>query len=114
MRNNGTLLSIIFIFYFEQCSTTYCTLPSGNLLVYQLTKNQEGLFECRAQNQYGMASTSAYLSVIEPLLISLQPQNIVVDVNSTVIVPCKAAVSSFLDVNYAWYYEVSRFIIVLF
>uniref|UniRef100_A0A5K3FD51 Contactin n=2 Tax=Mesocestoides corti TaxID=53468 RepID=A0A5K3FD51_MESCO len=87
------------------CPSTYCTLPSGNLLIAQLTRMQEGLYECRAQNQFGTASTSAHLTVIDALSISLQPQNIIVDVNSTVIVPCKAIVSSFLDVNYAWFYE---------
>nr|CUU98316.1 hypothetical transcript [Hymenolepis microstoma] len=87
------------------CAKTFCSLPSGNLLVHQLTKAQEGTFECRAQNQYGMATTSAYLTVIYPVVISLKPQNTIVDVNSTGIVPCKATVSSFLDVNYAWYYE---------
>lgn len=87
------------------CPVTYCTLPSGNLLVAQLTRMQAGLYECRAQNQFGMASTSAHLTVIDPLVLTLKPQNTIVDVNSTVIVPCKATVSSFLDVNYAWFYE---------
>ncbi len=56
---------------------------------------------------FGMATTSARLEVIDALTITLQPQNVVVDVNSTVIVPCKATVVPSLDVNYAWYYEVS-------
>ncbi len=82
-------------------------MPNGNLLVMRLTTAEVGLYECQAKNLYGVASTSAHLSVVPTLAISLAPPNMVVDVNSTVVVPCMAnAELSSLDVNYAWFYEV--------
>ncbi|BHF68253.1 Contactin-3 [Sparganum proliferum] len=87
------------------CPGTYCSLPNGNLLVFALTKAQAGLYECRAENQFGSSSTSAYLDVIDPLVVLLRPHNMVVEVNSTVIVPCRVQAVPSLDVNYAWFYE---------
>ncbi|KAL7059357.1 hypothetical protein AAHC03_013100 [Spirometra sp. Aus1] len=66
---------------------------------------QAGLYECRAENQFGSANTSAYLDVIDPLVVLLRPHNMVVEVNSTVIVPCRVQAVPSLDVNYAWFYE---------
>uniref|UniRef100_A0A0X3QAU4 Contactin-3 n=2 Tax=Schistocephalus solidus TaxID=70667 RepID=A0A0X3QAU4_SCHSO len=87
------------------CPGTYCSLPNGNLLVFALTKVQAGLYACRAENQFGSAKTSAYLDVIDPLVVILRPHNMIVEVNSTVIVPCRAQAVPSLDVNYAWFYE---------
>ncbi|VDM01625.1 unnamed protein product [Schistocephalus solidus] len=63
-----------------------------------------GLIET-AENQFGSAKTSAYLDVIDPLVVILRPHNMIVEVNSTVIVPCRAQAVPSLDVNYAWFYE---------
>ncbi|KAA0200129.1 Contactin/TAG-1 cell adhesion molecule [Fasciolopsis buskii] len=87
------------------CATQYCTLPNGNLLIVRLVESNAGEYTCVAKNTLGEARSSAYLTVIPALELTLKPVNRVVYQNSTVLLPCRARSSSVLDVNYAWFFE---------
>lgn len=98
---------IVYCFSWLQCATQYCTLPNGNLLIVRLVESNAGEYTCVAKNTLGEARSSAYLTVIPALELTLKPVNRVVYQNSTVLLPCRARSSSVLDVNYAWFFEVS-------
>ncbi|THD29133.1 Contactin/TAG-1 cell adhesion molecule [Fasciola hepatica] len=87
------------------CASQYCTLPNGNLLIVRLVDANAGEYTCVAKNALGEARSSAYLTVIPALQLSLKPVNRVVYQNSTVLLPCRAKSSPVLDVNYAWFFE---------
>ncbi|CAL8100852.1 unnamed protein product [Calicophoron daubneyi] len=88
-----------------KCSQMYCVLPNGNLLIYNLVASCAGEYTCVAVNTLGQANSSAYLTVIPTLTMTLRPMNRVVYENSTVLLPCRAESSPFIDVNYAWYFQ---------
>ncbi|KER21681.1 hypothetical protein T265_10050 [Opisthorchis viverrini] len=87
------------------CPTKYCTLPNGNLLIVNLVNADAGEYACVATNSLGEARSSAFLTVIPSLQLQLSPVNRVVYENSTVLLPCRASSSPYLDINYAWFFE---------
>ncbi|KAK4474576.1 hypothetical protein MN116_001717 [Schistosoma mekongi] len=87
------------------CGTKYCKLPSKNLLIVNLVESDAGQYTCIAKNTLGQAESSALLTIIPQLKMSLTPISRVVYRNSTVLLPCRVQSSSYLDVNYAWHFE---------
>ncbi|VDO82799.1 unnamed protein product [Schistosoma curassoni] len=88
------------------CASKYCQLPSKNLLIVDLVESDAGQYTCIAKNTLGQAESSALLTIIPQLKMSLTPISRVVYRNSTVLLPCRVQSSSYLDVNYAWHFEV--------
>uniref|UniRef100_A0A095AMW2 Contactin-3 n=1 Tax=Schistosoma haematobium TaxID=6185 RepID=A0A095AMW2_SCHHA len=87
------------------CASKYCQLPSKNLLIVNLVESDAGQYTCIAKNTLGQAESSALLTIIPQLKMSLTPISRVVYRNSTVLLPCRVQSSSYLDVNYAWHFE---------
>ncbi|CAH8661807.1 unnamed protein product [Schistosoma bovis] len=87
------------------CASKYCQLPSKNLLIVDLVESDAGQYTCIAKNTLGQAESSALLTIIPQLKMSLTPISRVVYRNSTVLLPCRVQSSSYLDVNYAWHFE---------
>ncbi|CAH8651358.1 unnamed protein product [Schistosoma guineensis] len=89
----------------QKCASKYCQLPSKNLLIVDLVESDAGQYTCIAKNTLGQAESSALLTIIPQLKMSLTPISRVVYRNSTVLLPCRVQSSSYLDVNYAWHFE---------
>ncbi|VEL33530.1 unnamed protein product [Protopolystoma xenopodis] len=89
-----------------ECAGTYCTLPNGNLFIYQVQQSAAGIYSCLAENTFGQVTTSALLTVMPALTWLLQPENRVVQLNQSVQLPCRAQGDPHLDINYAWKFEV--------
>nr|BAE94190.1 contactin/TAG-1 cell adhesion molecule [Dugesia japonica] len=87
------------------CAGDICIMPNRNLFIKSVKTSHIGMYTCTAVNVLGTASSSAYLDVIPKLEISNFPVGRRVQVNSNVYLPCQAAGTPYLDIDYDWYFE---------
>ncbi|XP_034935862.1 contactin [Chelonus insularis] len=78
-------------------------LDNGNLIIYPVTRDDEGLYICTATNQYGSDETRGRLIVLRgPYLIESLPNLIRTSVMSNQTLRCQADGDSMLDMAYVW------------
>jgi hypothetical protein len=78
-------------------------LDNGNLVLSQVSKNDEGNYTCEASNRVGKDIGYTYLYVVDGTRID-PPNNdqIVVNFNDTFIIPCNAFKPNHIDMAYMW------------
>lgn len=79
---------------------------SGNLIIRQLSRDNEGIYTCIAKNQYGSDESRGRLIVLRaPRFIERLPPHIVTQVQETVLLHCYAEVDPMLDTAYIWHHN---------
>lgn len=78
-------------------------LPSGALFINPVSREDQGLYTCIAQNNLGTAESSGRLTVLRgPLLIEPLPDRVLSAVGGQLSLRCRADADEALDVAYIW------------
>ncbi|KAK7092363.1 contactin-3-like [Littorina saxatilis] len=85
--------------------TRVTQLANGNLVFKDLSQSDTGSYTCKAENQFGDASSTTRLAMATGATISLGPTPQSVIVNSTVFIPCMASREPTVDMVYVWYFN---------
>lgn len=76
---------------------------NGNLIIRQLSRDDEGVYTCVAKNQYGTDESRGRLIILRtPRFIERLPPRITTQVNDNVFLHCNAEVDPILDTAYLW------------
>ncbi|XP_041970407.1 contactin [Aricia agestis] len=76
---------------------------TGNLIIRQLSRDDEGVYTCVAKNQYGSDESRGRLIVLRaPRLVEHLPPRITTQVGQVVILHCNAEIDPILDTAYLW------------
>ncbi|XP_013200303.2 contactin [Amyelois transitella] len=76
---------------------------TGNLIIRQLSRDDEGVYTCVAKNKYGTDESRGRLIVLRaPRFIDRLPPRIVTQVNQVLFLHCQADVDPMLDRAYLW------------
>ncbi|GBP54321.1 Contactin [Eumeta japonica] len=76
---------------------------NGNLIIRQLSRDDEGVYTCIAKNQYGTDESRGRLIVLRaPHFIERLPPRILTQVHQPVIMHCNVDIDSLLDTAYFW------------
>ncbi|XP_069012912.1 contactin 1b [Embiotoca jacksoni] len=74
----------------------------GSLQILNATKNDEGLYNCFAENDRGKANSSGYLTITEATSLTVAPEDTEVTVGDEVILSCTASYDPMLDITFIW------------
>ncbi|KAM7378154.1 hypothetical protein PAMA_013175 [Pampus argenteus] len=74
----------------------------GSLEIRNATKNDEGVYNCLAENDRGKANSSGYLTITEATTITVAPEDTEVKVGDEVILSCAASFDPMLDIAFIW------------
>ena len=78
-------------------------LPSGHLLINPVSREDEGIFTCRAENRFGSDESSGRVIVLRgPVFLKTPELRILTFVGDTQEIPCKASAEGILDLAYIW------------
>ncbi|KAL1110582.1 hypothetical protein AAG570_008110 [Ranatra chinensis] len=77
-------------------------LDNGNLVISPVSRDDEGIYTCNAQNMYGSDESKGKLIVLRPSLVENLPARIVTSVGKNVFLQCKANSEELLDTAYIW------------
>lgn len=78
-------------------------LPSGALLINPVSREDQGIYTCIAQNNLGTAESSGRLTILRgPVLIEPLPDRMQSAVGSQLSLRCRADADEALDVAYIW------------
>jgi len=78
-------------------------LESGNLIISPVSRDDEGIYTCFAENQYGKDESFGRLIVLRgPMLVEQLTPRIVTAVQRDVFLRCQAASEEILDIAYIW------------
>uniref|UniRef100_A0A224X5J2 Putative receptor mediating netrin-dependent axon guidance n=1 Tax=Panstrongylus lignarius TaxID=156445 RepID=A0A224X5J2_9HEMI len=78
-------------------------LEIGNLIISPVSRDDEGLYTCQAQNKYGSDMSQGRLIVLKgPSLTSELPPKIVTSVGKYVYMNCRAVSEEILDFAFVW------------
>lgn len=76
---------------------------NGNLIIRQISRDDEGVYTCVAKNQYGTDESRGRLIVMRaPRFIERLQPRLTVQVRETVFLHCSADVDPLLDTAYLW------------
>lgn len=76
---------------------------TGNLIIRQLSRDDEGVYTCVAKNQYGTDESRGRLIVLRtPRFLERLPPRITTQVNDVVFLHCNAEIDPILDTAYFW------------
>ncbi|CAH2071716.1 unnamed protein product, partial [Iphiclides podalirius] len=76
---------------------------TGNLIIRQLSRDDEGVYTCVAKNQYGSDESRGRLIVLRtPRFLERLPPRITTQVGEVVFLHCNAEVDPILDTAYLW------------
>ncbi|CAH4035672.1 unnamed protein product [Pieris brassicae] len=82
---------------------------TGNLIIRQLSRDDEGVYTCVAKNQYGSDESRGRLIVLRaPRFIEKLPPRITTEVGKTVFLHCSADIDPLLDTAYLWNHNAIR------
>lgn len=75
----------------------------GNLIIRQLSRDDEGIYTCVAKNLYGSDESRGRLIVLRaPRFIERLPPRITTQVRETIFLHCSAEIDPMLDTAYLW------------
>uniref|UniRef100_T1I7N2 Ig-like domain-containing protein n=1 Tax=Rhodnius prolixus TaxID=13249 RepID=T1I7N2_RHOPR len=78
-------------------------LEIGNLIISPVSRDDEGLYTCQAQNKYGSDTSHGRLIVLKgPSLTSELPPKMVTSVGKDVYMNCRAVSEEILDYAFIW------------
>uniref|UniRef100_A0A8C2WWA5 Contactin-5 n=1 Tax=Cyclopterus lumpus TaxID=8103 RepID=A0A8C2WWA5_CYCLU len=82
-------------------------LRNNTLRIVNSSRADEGNYVCRAENQLGSAEMTAVLSFVLPeaMRVELSPSRVEVTVGESVVLSCKAAHDTSLDVAFQWLFN---------
>ncbi|KAM7398986.1 hypothetical protein PAMP_018283 [Pampus punctatissimus] len=80
-------------------------LRNNTLRIVNSSRADEGNYVCRAENQLGSAEMTAILWVKEAMRVDLSPSRVEVTVGESVVLSCKAAHDTSLDVAFQWFFN---------
>ncbi|XP_046682308.1 contactin isoform X2 [Homalodisca vitripennis] len=76
---------------------------NGNLIISPVSRDDEGMYLCIAQNQYGTDESYGRLIVLRgPMLVEQLNPRVVTSVQRDVYLRCQAASEDILDIAYIW------------
>ncbi|XP_026492779.2 contactin [Vanessa tameamea] len=76
---------------------------NGNLIIRQLSRDDEGVYTCVAKNQYGSDESRGRLIVLRaPRFTERLPTRITKQVGQVIFLHCNAEIDSLLDTAYLW------------
>ncbi|CAH0729236.1 unnamed protein product, partial [Brenthis ino] len=76
---------------------------NGNLIIRQLSRDDEGVYTCVAKNQYGSDESRGRLIVLRaPRFLERMPPRITTQVGNVIFLHCNAEIDSLLDTAYLW------------
>ncbi|KAM3960940.1 contactin [Aphomia sociella] len=76
---------------------------TGNLIIRQLSRDDEGVYTCIAKNQYGSDESRGRLIVLRtPRFIDRLPPRITSQVNKVIFLHCSADIDPILDTAFLW------------
>uniref|UniRef100_A0AAQ5XLC0 Contactin 1b n=1 Tax=Amphiprion ocellaris TaxID=80972 RepID=A0AAQ5XLC0_AMPOC len=74
----------------------------GSLEILNATKNDEGFYNCFAENDRGKANSSGYLTITEATSLTVAPEDTEVQVGEEAILRCAASFDPMLDITFIW------------
>jgi hypothetical protein len=78
-------------------------LPNGNLLINPVSREDQGLYTCIAQNTRGQDESSGRLTVLRgPILIDQLADRLFYQVGHQLSLRCRADADETLDLSYIW------------
>ncbi len=78
-------------------------LPNGSLFINPVSRDDQGIFTCIAQNVLGSDESSGRLSVLQgPTLVELPAEYENYTIGSHLFLRCRAEADSSLDIAYVW------------
>lgn len=76
---------------------------NGNLIIRQISRDDEGIYTCVAKNQYGSDESRGRLIVLRaPRFLVRLPPRITTQVGQVIFLHCSAEVDTLLDTAYLW------------
>ncbi|XP_014371017.2 contactin [Papilio machaon] len=76
---------------------------TGNLIIRQLSRDDEGVYTCVAKNQYGSDESRGRLIVLRtPRFLERLPPRITTQVGEVIFLHCNAEIDPILDTAYLW------------
>ncbi|KAF3847429.1 hypothetical protein F7725_020457 [Dissostichus mawsoni] len=88
-----------------QQSRRIMLLRNNTLRIVNSSRADEGNYVCRAENELGSAEMTAVLWVKEAMRVELSPIRVEVTVGESVVLSCKAAHDTSLDVAFQWFFN---------
>ena len=77
--------------------------PDGTLVIQPVSRDDQGLFTCVAQNVLGIEESSGWLEVLQgPILVEPPPEYDNYTMGSTLNLNCRAEADPALDIAYVW------------